>query len=285
MLSYARFVSDEQRDLIVRNAAQLLEIHLRLQAKLQRVEEDLGWVRDQEQDDEVQLPSPSKQYASSNATVADAACRVCDIFLDEAHNLLEAYRPFCSDQTEAMETIKAISVSRLDWDSFEAQCTNQLALRKSGSSRLQFADFLIKPVQRVCKYPLLFGNILKYAPEGQDQTCTHRITEAFEEIKRVAEGVDEAQKQRILEITAVKLALRMDVHDVRVYVSIFCFTFLFASHSYVFPVMSARSPATLIYSTNWSKSCSSARHTSFTPMHQVSLLLHPLQPSRPVSLA
>ena len=214
LLSYARFVTDEQRDIIVRNAAHLLEIHLRLQAKLQRVDEDLGWIRSHAEYNQDGSPSSSKQFKSSNTTVADAARRISSIFFNEAFMLADAYRPFCSGHKEAVEVIRSEPLSRIEWDFFEAQCTNQLALRKSNSSRLQFADFLIKPVQRICKYPLLFSNLLKYAPQAEDPKSFEKMTVAFETLKGVAEGVDEAQKQRILEIATVKLALRMDIHAV-----------------------------------------------------------------------
>lgn len=331
LLSFARFVTEEQRNIIIRDAARLLDVHRRLVARLKRVDEDLGWIReddelqqtsssssgssdhddndedddhagDQERRDAVHAFAPmgrlslgsaetsmnalenvlrstgggssasaptspvkssfasylrprkltvtrTRRFKSSDATVLDAARRISAIYLNEAQNLSEVYRPFCSGHSEAMEVVKLLSSSgsRLEWDAFEAQCTLHLAQRKrkSSSTRLHFADFLIKPVQRICRYPLLFGNLLKNAQntalakgvstptlangslnlsghsltseatEG-NQTDHHiqRIKEVLEILKSVAADVDLAQKQRSLEIATVKLARRIEVQNV-----------------------------------------------------------------------
>lgn len=308
LLSFARFITEEQRTIIVRDAARLVDLHRRLQEKLRRVDDDLGWVREDgggEEEgisDESNLPSPletddtdssitdeqastsstytpssparpyypsrssfsilkrskisARRFKSSDATVLDAARRISAIFLNEAENLSDAYRPFCSGHSEAMEIVKALSTAsatKVEWDIFEAQCTAHLASRRnkkssSSSSRLHFADFLIKPVQRICRYPLLFGSLLKNAQKtalfkasqqysiARDETQStitsfsslspysgtgtdvgksiERIREALQTAKTVAAAVDHAQKLRSLEIATVKLARRIVVQSV-----------------------------------------------------------------------
>ncbi|KAK9897599.1 hypothetical protein P389DRAFT_59231 [Cystobasidium minutum MCA 4210] len=297
LLSFARFVTEEQRKIIIRDAARLLDLHRRLQEKLKRVDEDLGWIReDDEQSDwnppitpstiDAESPtseyasvsaytpastttssrspmsasaspkksrSPARRFKSSDATVLDAARRISAIFANEAQNLSDAYRPFCSGHSEAMEAVKALSTgtSKPEWGAFESQCTAHLASRKrrnstsypSSSSRLHFADFLIKPVQRICRYPLLFGSLVKNAQKtalmragslrhdsrdltgaglassllmGQSadvEKSIDRIREALQASKTVAAAVDTAQKLRSLEIATVKLARRIEVNN------------------------------------------------------------------------
>lgn len=104
---------------------------------------------------------------------------------------------------------------KLEWEAYENQCTQYLYQRQSPSTRLRFVDFLIKPVQQICRYPLLCGNLLKHAPKVEFSRNTDRFREALDMMKSVAKQVDEAQKVRMLEIATVKLALRMDVHTVR----------------------------------------------------------------------
>ena len=223
LLVFARFVTEEQRSIIVRNAVQILDIHRRLLAKLQRVEEDLGWIRDHEEsarssEDESERKSAYKESVrlkSSDATVADAAKRISAIYLNEAQNLSDAYKPFCSGHLETMEITKMLTAQRVDWEAFETHCTGLLASRKSASTRLHFADFLIKPVQRICRYPLLFGNLLKAAKKQEENVSIEKIESATSALRVVAREVDEAQRVRNREIVTVKLALRLDVSSVR----------------------------------------------------------------------
>lgn len=190
----------------------------------------------------------TRRFKSSDATVLDAARRISAIFINESQNLSQAYQPFCSGHSEAMEVVKTLSTSatKSDWDAFESQCTAHLASRRkkrsshdstSSSSRLHFADFLIKPVQRICRYPLLFGSLLKNAQKtslGRSSAYSQysvastpmtgytadvnlsidRIRQALEIAKEVASGVDHAQKQRSLEVATVKLARRIEVQTV-----------------------------------------------------------------------
>lgn len=215
LLTFARFVTEEQRTIIVRNAAQLLEMHHRLLAKLQRVEEDLGWIRESEDDQETSSGSSSTRLKSSDATVTDAARRICSIFLNESPNIAAAYKPFCSGHIETMEVTKALALQKSDWDAFETSCTGVLATRKSASTRLHFADFLIKPVQRVCRYPLLFANLVKAAQKQELEMPMGRLNATAAAFKDVAAEVDDAQRVRNREIVTVKLALRLDVQNVR----------------------------------------------------------------------
>jgi len=215
LLAFASFVTEEQRNIIVRDAVHLLEIHQRLQGKLSRVHEDLGWIREHDESHDG-VASPSRRFKSSDATVAEAARRVSSIFLNEADKLQEAYRPFCSAHTEAMEITRSLMAThKIEWEAYENQCTQYLYQRQSPSTRLRFVDFIIKPVQQICRYPLLFGNLLKHAPKVEFSRNTDRFREALDMMKSVAKQVDEAQKIRMLEIATVKLALRMDVHTVR----------------------------------------------------------------------
>lgn len=305
-------MTEEQRTIIIRDATRLVDLHRRLQEKLKRVDEDLGWIREDDEDSELlslpsasdtdELESPVSEYGScatytpsdtssssssrhqqffaaastpfseksnskatrrfksSDATVLDAARRISAIFVNESQNLSDAYRPFCSGHLEAMEVVKVLSSGPMkpEWDAFEAQCTAHLSSRKrrkssafpTSSSRLHFADFLIKPVQRICRYPLLFGNLLKNAQKtglakASDQAQRYhqlqdsyasassgvasalspsattdvsksidRIREALHTSKVVAAAVDTAQKMRSLEIATVKLARRIEVQSV-----------------------------------------------------------------------
>lgn len=239
LLRFAGFVTEEQRQTIVRDAQALLDVHRRLQGRLERVDGDLGWIRDHEDDgngSDAEQTSPTasaagvsssssslrpggslprRRFKSSDATVADAARRIASIFMHEAANLEAAYKPFCSTHAEAMDIVKSLSNGfRSEWDAFEQQCMEQLSQRKSPSTRLHLADFLIKPVQRVCKYHILLSKLQKNVPASAASNVVRKIQEALEKLKAVAAAVDEAQQQRALEIATVKIALRIDLQTV-----------------------------------------------------------------------
>jgi hypothetical protein len=85
-----------------------------------------------------------------------------------------------------------------EWESYQKgletlASTLGTARAKSTASKkaLTIADLLVKPIQRICKYPLLFSELLKYTP-ASDCANSHmevesiliRLREATAEINR-----------------------------------------------------------------------------------------------------
>ena len=72
--------------------------------------------------------------------------------------------------------------------------------RDKGLRRIAFADYLIKPVQRICKYPLLLdqllpSKVLRTSPE--DRSDVHVVVEsAAQAMRHVATSVDEARHRQ-----------------------------------------------------------------------------------------
>lgn len=54
-------------------------------------------------------------------------------------------------------------------------------------------SYLIKPIQRVCKYPLLLRELIKYTPE--DHPDFQPLQNAFEKINEVVANINEGQRQ------------------------------------------------------------------------------------------
>lgn len=84
--------------------------------------------------------------------------------------------------------------------------TNSGASRQTG--RLKFADMLIKPVQRLCLYPLVLHTLLKHT--GPDDSGKAELEAAMATMKRVADEVDEAGKRREQFLFAELVASRVD---------------------------------------------------------------------------
>ncbi|KAK9238740.1 hypothetical protein V1525DRAFT_340867 [Lipomyces kononenkoae] len=72
----------------------------------------------------------------------------------------------------------------------------------------ELPSILIKPIQRICKYPLLLKELLKYTPE--DDEYYGELHEGFHAMKRVATRVNETQRQTENKQVALSLCARID---------------------------------------------------------------------------
>jgi hypothetical protein len=78
--------------------------------------------------------------------------------------------------------------------------------REAGSKKaLSFPDLLIKPIQRVCKYPLLFGDLCRHTPVCDDPEAHAELEKVLfrfqETIREVNKAKDDPRTRRLIEIT------------------------------------------------------------------------------------
>ncbi|KAJ4292492.1 hypothetical protein N0V90_009154 [Kalmusia sp. IMI 367209] len=75
----------------------------------------------------------------------------------------------------------------------------------SSRKALSFPDLLIKPIQRVCKYPLLFGDLCRHTPVYDDPEAHGEVEKALfrlqETIREVNKAKDDPKTRRLIEIT------------------------------------------------------------------------------------
>ncbi|KAJ3100825.1 Myosin 10A, isoform D [Phlyctochytrium bullatum] len=124
--------------------------------------------------------------------------QVGDIFLSVAQ-FLKMYTIYCGNQPEAMAFLKAQSGNA------ELTLFLQYCKLRPDCRGFDLGAFLLKPVQRICKYPLLMKQILKYTPE--DHKDYANLKEAFSLINSVVETVNERRRfvenqQKMLECIA-----------------------------------------------------------------------------------
>uniref|UniRef100_V5ELV6 DH domain-containing protein n=2 Tax=Kalmanozyma brasiliensis (strain GHG001) TaxID=1365824 RepID=V5ELV6_KALBG len=81
------------------------------------------------------------------------------------------------------------------------------ALREN-SSRLLFRDFLIKPIQRLCLYPLVLQTLQKHSSATGDSV--EELALAISLMREVADQVDEAGKRRESELRADLISSRIE---------------------------------------------------------------------------
>lgn len=76
-----------------------------------------------------------------------------------------------------------------------------------------FRDFLIKPIQRLCLYPLVLQTLLKYTPDvGMSE-----LASAVAAMRRVADDVDEAGRRREQALMADLIVSRVEGHYVSIH--------------------------------------------------------------------
>lgn len=69
----------------------------------------------------------------------------------------------------------------------------QHCLLKPECRSLDLGSFLLKPVQRICKYPLLLKALLKVTPESHADFGP--LTRAYDKAKEVVEMVNEQRRE------------------------------------------------------------------------------------------
>jgi len=104
------------------------------------------------------------------STISDCFLALADCF--------RMYADYCSNQQHAAEVYKKV-ISKDD--NFAAFCENA---RKSEPrlNSLGLEDLLIQPVQRICKYPLLFRELKKNTPKDHPE---------YEQVERVEAKLEE----------------------------------------------------------------------------------------------
>mmetsp|Transcript_18534 Transcript_18534/g.25989 ORF Transcript_18534/g.25989 Transcript_18534/m.25989 type:complete len:527 (+) Transcript_18534:147-1727(+) len=108
------------------------------------------------------------------------------IFLNNIDKLCQYYGVFCNHQKEAMDSIDKIQKSSANFKNFIEQCK-----ANPETSGLGLLDFLVKPFQRLLKYPLLLKELIKNTPA--DHPDYENLQEA---VKKLNVEVDSINKNK-----------------------------------------------------------------------------------------
>lgn len=104
------------------------------------------------------------------------------------------YEPYCANYTHAADLMLQE----------EQNLTNDLINAKS-----ELPAFLIKPVQRICKYPLLLDSLIK-ATSPADYAYLDELKEGTAAAKRITDKINEAQRRAENRITVKHLEMRVE---------------------------------------------------------------------------
>lgn len=106
---------------------------------------------------------------------------ISDVFMSHAV-YLKCYNSFCSSQSTRSRLVKEVTEKndglRLFFESVRAL---------PDSRKLDLESFLMKPIQRICKYPLLLRELLKCST---DPVESRKIEDAMDKIQLIADGVN-----------------------------------------------------------------------------------------------
>ncbi|KAK7045559.1 Guanine nucleotide exchange factor for Cdc42p [Paramarasmius palmivorus] len=116
-------------------------------------------------------------------------------FLDTEDEFV-VYEPYCANYTAASELMLTNEQS--------LSALNHLINVKG-----ELPAFLIKPIQRVCKYPLLLDSLIKASSED-DYPHLAELKAGSEAAKRITDKINEAQRQAENELTVKNLASRVE---------------------------------------------------------------------------
>jgi hypothetical protein len=118
------------------------------------------------------------QKGSDVANIAEA-------FVKFATKFKFVYSIFCKDHQISKTVISDLKAADSSFDNFLAICL----ATKPECRKLDLEAFLIKPIQRLCRYPLFLKELLKYA---EPETTEHQnLSAALNEISSVCDEVNE----------------------------------------------------------------------------------------------
>jgi RhoGEF domain len=140
------------------------------------------------------------------AIKSDAERMIGDCFL-QVGQFLKMYSEYCSNQTSALRFVSlargkkppgpedegSFDLTEEQIKEFKSFCNYTQS--RPESHNLDLPSFLIKPVQRVCKYPLLLREMIKNTPDTHPDY--YSLRQAFDTICDTVHQIDEAKVRLI----------------------------------------------------------------------------------------
>ncbi|KAI8834006.1 hypothetical protein BJ741DRAFT_610735 [Chytriomyces cf. hyalinus JEL632] len=136
----------------------------------------------------------SRQMLQSLGDVV-ADDRIGDAFLQVSHAVEETYTAYCKNNETAMTKLFDYSSPEASENvkQFWKDCQANLRDR---TNAWDLSSLIIKPVQRVLKYPLLLAEMLKETPEASGHPDHLSLLKALNEYSRIAETINEVKKRK-----------------------------------------------------------------------------------------
>ena len=120
------------------------------------------------------------------------------VFLEFAAQFQKVYLTYAGRKTVSRNTMDRLGATNKKFVAFLEEC-----LQKPPCRRLELKSFLIKPVQRICKYPLLLRTMVDSAPKAYPDKAS--LVEAKKKMEEVVFALEdqlfvEDDKMKVLEL-------------------------------------------------------------------------------------
>ncbi|CAH6720145.1 cell division control protein 24 [[Candida] jaroonii] len=116
-----------------------------------------------------------------NINIPNDLTRIGSVFIHAANGPFKSYEPWTLGQLNAIDLINKES-------------SNLARSSKILDPGLELQSFILKPIQRLCKYPLLLKELIKSWPT-EDSSSYNELILAQQAMKEVANQVNEAQRR------------------------------------------------------------------------------------------
>ncbi|KAI8577271.1 hypothetical protein K450DRAFT_274006 [Umbelopsis ramanniana AG] len=173
------WITQEQKDTVSRNAEDILKFQLSFLDLL--------------------------ETACEQSVKADLALPIAECFI-EMGNGFSIYTEYCIQHESALNVCRELS-SKVEWQMFEHDAMAE-AEHSSPQRKLQFQDFLIKPVQRICRYQLLLKEIWKMRPKAQQDVT--ELQEALRIMHSVVNTINNEKQKRDVTLMTNRFIERLE---------------------------------------------------------------------------
>lgn len=204
------FSEDPARyQMVVRNGPALLALHTALYTRLSSTVSSLR----------LGASSGRTELERARSDDVDEAARSFGrAFMDLAPQF-RVYHDFCTKHKESLALLDTVE-GRSDWDQFQQRAseavqryedpllapTDDTHVPPEKHKRLYFRDYFIKPIQRICLYPIILQNLVKQVP-GVGRA---ELEAAVECMREVVADVDRASAKRASLLLSEMLLSRME---------------------------------------------------------------------------
>ncbi|KAI7875866.1 hypothetical protein K492DRAFT_210721 [Lichtheimia hyalospora FSU 10163] len=214
VLSRQEWIPHEHKLVIIRNAADILAFHRDFLVALENPRQHQLYddVDDQEEEEEQHIANTFLDMGNDFHLYTE----YCD-FHDDAWQLCEEYRDrpewafFLKECMAAESATSSVATGSYLDPTAGLMTSSQSVVPTGNSKRLQFEDYLIKPVQRICRYQLLMREILRYTPP--ENPGFEALQQAMDRMQVIVTTIDQRKHERHIRERTDRFVQRLAVDN------------------------------------------------------------------------
>ncbi|GJN72941.1 hypothetical protein PLICBS_007017 [Purpureocillium lilacinum] len=177
---------------INQNLADIIELH----------EEILG---------EVQRLIPHSEY-----TQVETPAQVAKVFAKKMNRFF-IYKEYGAKYEMMIKDVSSAGQAMPQWDSYQkglevlaSILSSDKSAKDKSKKALTIGDLLVKPIQRVCRYPLLFAELLKHTPVSDCPNSHMELDSVLTRLREATAEINRATNDGTMKLTLEKTWLLQD---------------------------------------------------------------------------